>query len=85
MVGRPTIIRGETACRVNFAYESVIASGPVHRIRDEALKTRALRLLVAKYYPARSGETLPHDLVARTLVYVMEIEELSYRSHRQDA
>ncbi len=85
VVSQPTIIRGETACRVNFAYESVIVSGSVHRIRDEALKTKALQLLVAKYYPARRGEPLPHDLVARTLVYVMEIEELSYRSHRQDA
>ncbi len=85
VVSHPSIILGDTACRVNFAYESVVAAGPVRRIVDETLKTRALQVLVAKYYPARAGEALAAHIVAQTLVHVMEIQELSYRRDPEDA
>jgi hypothetical protein len=72
------LIADPEACRFDVHYDSVNVFGPAVVLAEAEAATRALRLLLAKYFPhLRYGEDfapLPPEQVARTAVYQLRIE-----------
>jgi hypothetical protein len=75
------LIADTEACRFDVAYDSVIVFGKATVLAHAEQATRALRLLLAKYFPdLRYGEDyapIAPEQLARTAVYRLEIEAWS--------
>ncbi len=74
-----TFVQGPSPCEDGFSFRSVLLEGRARLIEDPGERDRALRAIVAKHDP--EGVTKPFDeaALARTLVYTVEIDTISYR------
>jgi nitroimidazol reductase NimA-like FMN-containing flavoprotein (pyridoxamine 5'-phosphate oxidase superfamily) len=73
------LTKGQDACGVNFNYRSALLFGTARLLADEQERERALVRLTEKYYPEGRGESFRPEVLAKTLVYALEVEDLSYR------
>jgi nitroimidazol reductase NimA-like FMN-containing flavoprotein (pyridoxamine 5'-phosphate oxidase superfamily) len=79
MVVDPAFQSGPGPCQDSFAYRSVLVWGRAERLRERADRETALGAIVRKYDPAAAGKALDEAELARTLVYQVQIESLSYK------
>lgn len=72
-------VQGPTPCKDGFGFRSVLVEGRATLITDDVERDRTLRAIVAKH--DREGATMPFDpaVLARTLVYAVEIQTVGYR------
>ncbi len=75
--------RGPTPCSDSFAYRSVLIEGKAVLLQAESQRERALRMIIAKYDPAATHEPLPAEELARTLVYALSMDSISYKQRRR--
>ncbi len=80
IAGGAAFQQGATPCQDGFAFHSVIVEGQATLLADPAERETGLRAIVSKYDPAAAAEPLDDRLLARTLVYRVAIETLSYRA-----
>jgi uncharacterized protein len=64
-------------CACGCLYQSVIARGKAGIVGDESRKLHALRLLVKKYAPGKENQAMGDDIVKRTAVVEIAIDEIS--------
>jgi nitroimidazol reductase NimA-like FMN-containing flavoprotein (pyridoxamine 5'-phosphate oxidase superfamily) len=74
-----TFLQGDDPCADAFAYRSVLVWGEARRIEDAAEREAALRAIVAKYDPAAASMPFGETHFARTLLYEIVIETVSYK------
>ncbi len=77
---RESFVQGNTPCSDGFAFSSVVAEGSARLLEDPREKDEALRVLVARYDPTMADHPFDDGVLAKTLVYEVTIESLSYRS-----
>jgi uncharacterized protein len=70
---------GESPCDDAFAYRSVMVRGPARRLQEWAQKLFALQLVTLKYDPMRRRAPMSEDVLERTLVYGLDMKEISYK------
>lgn len=66
----------EQACGHSFRYQSVVGRGSVSFVTDEAEKTAALRLIMAKY-TAQDDWSFEENALHATAVFKLEVEEMT--------
>lgn len=76
------VIKGDFACTYSFAYESVMATGTVTPVTDEAEKRRGLALIMAHMAPDQPA-TFPDEAVRRVAVWRVDVEEGSLTGKRR--
>ena len=83
------LVPGAAACGMDVEYGSVVVFGRAEILEDTAEAARALRLLVAKYFPEMgTGEGRPamtSEEVARPAVYRVRIEAWSGKRNAADS
>lgn len=72
-------IQGDDPCRDGFAYHSLLVWGRARRIEDAHARETALRTIVAKYDPSAVDMPFGEKDFARTLLYEIAIEAVSYK------
>jgi nitroimidazol reductase NimA-like FMN-containing flavoprotein (pyridoxamine 5'-phosphate oxidase superfamily) len=74
-----TFVKGSAPCKDGFGFRSVLVEGRAAVVTEDAERDLSLRAIVAKHDP--EGATRPFDpaVLARTLVYAVDIETVSYR------
>jgi uncharacterized protein len=75
------LISADRPCACGCHYRSVIARGKAHIVLDGQRKLHALKLLVKKYASGKENQSLPEDIVARTTVVEIVIDEMSGKAH----
>ncbi len=80
----PELILADNPCSDNFRYRSVLVFGSVRQVQDEAEREASLRAIIAKYHPDRVADRLGSATLAKTLVYRLDVEALTYRQHPAD-
>lgn len=73
----------ERPCFCGSYYQGVIARGKAAIVNDREKKMHALWLLVDKYVGTRYGE-MPADIVDRTCVVEIIVDEISGKAHLPD-
>lgn len=76
------VIRGDFACAYSFAYESVMASGVVAPVTDEAEKRHGLALIMAHMAPDQPV-TFSDEAVRRVAVWRVDVEGESLTGKRR--
>jgi nitroimidazol reductase NimA-like FMN-containing flavoprotein (pyridoxamine 5'-phosphate oxidase superfamily) len=71
--------QGATPCSDGFTFRSVVAEGTARLIEDDADRDGALRAIVAKYDPEMVDRPFDRRALAKTLVYEVAIDTISYR------
>ena len=74
-----SFVQGPTPCKDGFSFRSVLVEGQATLLDDPGERDRALRAIVAKHDPAGAAKPFDEAVLARTLVYAVEIETVSYR------
>lgn len=77
--GRHRRGEGERPCSDGFAYKAVIVEGWARLLEDHAEREVALRTIITKHDPAAVDAELDVSALPRTLVYVILIDEFSYK------
>ena len=72
-------VQGATPCNDGFSFRSVLVEGRTTLLKDPDERDRALRAIVTKHDPEGAGKPFKEEVLARTLVYAVEIETVSYR------
>jgi len=72
--------KGASPCADGFAFRSAIAEGRAVLLTDADQRERALRAIVEKYDPERTGLPFDEAVFARTLLYAIDIDTLTYKS-----
>lgn len=70
---------GGSPCDDSFAYRSVMVRGTARPIQERQQKLFALQLILLKYDPPRRRAPLPDDVIERTLVLGLDMQEVSYK------
>jgi nitroimidazol reductase NimA-like FMN-containing flavoprotein (pyridoxamine 5'-phosphate oxidase superfamily) len=78
------LISADRPCACGCNYRSVIARGNAHVVVDQQRKLHALKVLVKKYASGKENQTMPGDIVARTVVVEIIIDEISGKAHLPD-
>lgn len=73
---------GANACDTDTLFESVIVYGKLIAIDDESLKTRVLRELTDRLIPERRDDPLNPEIVTRTGVYEVVVENVTGKYRR---
>ncbi|MBS6396796.1 MAG: pyridoxamine 5'-phosphate oxidase family protein [Clostridiales bacterium] len=71
---------GEEACGYSARFQSVIGSGKVDFIEDEAEKEKALQVIMC-HNTGKSGWTFSEEALRHVGVFRLEAEELSCKEH----
>ncbi|OFW61095.1 MAG: hypothetical protein A2133_00495 [Actinobacteria bacterium RBG_16_64_13] len=79
-----TFDQGPSPCKDGYSFRSVLAEGDAHLLENPEEREKALHVIVAKYDPGAAGLPFDEAVLARTLVYAVAIERLSYRHLRRD-
>jgi nitroimidazol reductase NimA-like FMN-containing flavoprotein (pyridoxamine 5'-phosphate oxidase superfamily) len=74
-----SFVQGATPCKDGFTFRSVLVEGRAALLQDPGERERALRAIVAKHDPDGVSKAFDDAVLARTLVYAVEIEAVSYR------
>jgi nitroimidazol reductase NimA-like FMN-containing flavoprotein (pyridoxamine 5'-phosphate oxidase superfamily) len=74
-----SFVQGDTPCQDGFAFRSVLIEGRAALLRDATERDGALWAIVAKHDPTGVAKPFDGAVLARTLVYAVEIETLGYR------
>jgi nitroimidazol reductase NimA-like FMN-containing flavoprotein (pyridoxamine 5'-phosphate oxidase superfamily) len=72
--------KGATPCNDGFAFRSVLVEGRATLLEARDQREKALRAIVAKYDPDVAAMPFTDRVLAHTLVYVVGIETLSYKT-----
>lgn len=75
------LMTAETACGHSYLYQSVMGKGSVAFVEDAVQKAAALNRIMGRY-SGRSDWSFPEDVLARTGLIRVEIEELSCKEHQ---
>jgi uncharacterized protein len=71
--------KGSEVCDDGFCYRSVLVHGHAVLLDDDVQRLQALRMIVAKYNPQSVGRPFDNEALARTLVYSIAIDAVSYK------
>jgi nitroimidazol reductase NimA-like FMN-containing flavoprotein (pyridoxamine 5'-phosphate oxidase superfamily) len=71
------LISADRPCDCGCHYRSVIARGKARIVDDDLRRRHALMLLVKKYASGRENQPMPGDIVAKTAVVEIVIDEIS--------
>jgi nitroimidazol reductase NimA-like FMN-containing flavoprotein (pyridoxamine 5'-phosphate oxidase superfamily) len=77
----PGFVVAGDPCDDNFRYESVLAFGTVVLAEEDEARECSLRAIVAKYHPELRSAPFKPNTFARTLVYAMTVEALTYKQN----
>ena len=72
-------MQGDTPCSDGFAFSSVVVEGTARLLEELPERLAALRAIVAKYDMIMADRPFDERVLAKTLVYEVTIETLSYR------
>lgn len=79
VVPRHELLPAAKACNFSTRYESVVGYGAVRIIEDAEEKRRGLSVIMAQY--AAGDFAFPDAALAKTVVFAVDIEELSGKSN----
>jgi len=71
-----TVVTGESACEVSYAYRSVIVQGEARLVEDDAEKIEALRLLLKKFEPDKTDGEFSALILRKTAIVEIEIKKM---------
>lgn len=71
--------QGPTPCKDGFAYRSVVVEGRATILAEPEERETALRAIITKYDPAAAGKPLDGAVLSATLVYAVDIENISHK------
>jgi nitroimidazol reductase NimA-like FMN-containing flavoprotein (pyridoxamine 5'-phosphate oxidase superfamily) len=71
--------KGASPCEDGFAFRSVLLSGRADPLEETSEREEALRAIVGKYDPQAASSPFAEGALAQTLVYIVEVETLSYK------
>lgn len=77
-----SFVQGDSPCTDGFSFRSVLVEGRAALLEHPDERARALRAIVAKHDPEGANKPFDEAVLARTLVYAVEIERVSYRELR---
>jgi nitroimidazol reductase NimA-like FMN-containing flavoprotein (pyridoxamine 5'-phosphate oxidase superfamily) len=77
----PELVRGPDPCADNFDYRSVLVFGRARLLIDEDERQAGLRALARKYHPTTGEYRFRPETAARTLLYVLEVDRVSWKQH----
>jgi nitroimidazol reductase NimA-like FMN-containing flavoprotein (pyridoxamine 5'-phosphate oxidase superfamily) len=77
--------QGTSPCTDGFSFRGVILEGWAALLENPDEREKALRAIVAKYDPDAAAGPFDEEVLARTLVYAVIVETLSYRELPQRA
>ncbi|MGI5940575.1 MAG: pyridoxamine 5'-phosphate oxidase family protein [Thermoleophilia bacterium] len=83
ILGEATFDPGPDPYTDLFAYRSVLIEGTAVLLEDRAERVEALRMFVAKYHPKAIHEPLNEATFARTLVFSVATEALTFKQRRR--
>jgi hypothetical protein len=65
------------ACKADYYFRSLILKGRASEIKNRKRKTEILERLMAKYQPEGGYETMPSEIVDKTAVVEILVEEIT--------
>jgi nitroimidazol reductase NimA-like FMN-containing flavoprotein (pyridoxamine 5'-phosphate oxidase superfamily) len=71
--------QGPSPCKDGFSFRSVVVEGSAALLDDPAEREAALRAIVAKYDAAAAAAPFSQAALAKTLVYTVTIDALTYK------
>jgi nitroimidazol reductase NimA-like FMN-containing flavoprotein (pyridoxamine 5'-phosphate oxidase superfamily) len=71
--------RGGEPCDDGFAYRSALVEGKAALLTERAEREQTLRMIVAKYDPRAAHRPFAEEILARTLVYSVPIDAISFK------
>lgn len=74
-----TFRQGATPCSDGFAFRSTLVEGKATLLRSSKERETALRAIVTRYDPGAADEPFDPDVFAKTLVYAVAIEAVTYK------
>lgn len=75
------LLTADTACGHSYFYQSVMGRGSIAFVEEPEKKAAALNLIMGRY-SGRSDWTFPQEVLERTGLIRVEIEELSCKEHQ---
>jgi uncharacterized protein len=75
------LTRGADACGDNFRYRSALVFGRMRLLEDDQEREAALRAIARKYDPAAAEQEFRPEMLARTLVYVLDAAEVTFKEN----
>lgn len=75
------LLTADTACGHSYFYQSVMGRGSIAFVEEPEKKAAALNLIMGRY-SGRSDWTFPQEMLERTGLIRVEIEELSCKEHQ---
>jgi nitroimidazol reductase NimA-like FMN-containing flavoprotein (pyridoxamine 5'-phosphate oxidase superfamily) len=70
---------GASPCDVGYLYQSVVLEGHAVLLADEAAREAALRMIVAKYDPAAADKPFKAKVLAKTILYAVEVDAIGFK------
>lgn len=80
----PELTKGADPCGDNFNYRSALLFGRARRLLDEEERLSGLRALAGKYHPEAAAAPFRPEVLARTLVYALDLDNVTWKTHPPD-
>jgi nitroimidazol reductase NimA-like FMN-containing flavoprotein (pyridoxamine 5'-phosphate oxidase superfamily) len=76
-----SLVGGDVGCDFTFLYQSIMGRGKMEIIENDTDKAEGLKIIMAHYTKNPYGEFRP-DLLRRTSVLKLSVEEISCKEHK---
>jgi len=71
------VTAGESTCSANYYFRSIIMKGEAGLVRQETKKLEILERLMEKYQPERGYGEVPEEILKKTAVIEISIQEIT--------
>jgi nitroimidazol reductase NimA-like FMN-containing flavoprotein (pyridoxamine 5'-phosphate oxidase superfamily) len=71
------VTAGESACSASYYFRSIIIKGKALLVRQETKKLEILEKLMEKYQPERGYGKIPEEILKRTAIIEIVVEEMT--------
>lgn len=71
------VTAGKNACSANYYFRSIIIKGKAALVREKTKKLETLERLMEKYQPERGYEKIPEEILKKTAIIEISIQEIT--------